>query len=273
MPELPEVENVRSTLSDLIISKKIDQVTVNVTKMIVQPEADEFVHLLVGEKFEAVRRRGKFLIFDLTNCSILAHLRMEGKFRLHHETDEVSKHTHVIFHFTDQTELRFLDVRKFGTLELIEKFGEAKTRSIQKLGPEPLDAQFLKAPFAAGLKKTTRAIKTVLLDQKLVAGVGNIYADEICFMAKVMPTRPANSLTNTEITRIYEATKTIMAEAVELGGSTIRTYVNSEGKLGRYQEKLFVYGQSGEPCPICGTEIEKIKLNGRGTHFCPKCQK
>lgn len=273
MPELPEVENVRRTLSDLVIQKEIDQVIVSVPKMIVGTEVEEFVHLLIGEKFEAVRRRGKFLIFDLTHCSILAHLRMEGKFRLHNETDEVSKHTHVIFHFTDQTELRFLDVRKFGTLELIEKRGEDQTRSIQKLGPEPLSELFLKAPFATRLKKTTRAIKTVLLDQKLVAGVGNIYADEICFRAKVMPNRPANTLTNAEITRIYKATKSIMAEAVKLGGSTIRTYVNSEGKLGQYQEKLVVYGHNGEPCPICGTEIEKMKLNGRGTHYCPKCQK
>ncbi len=273
MPELPEVENVRSTLENLIIGKKIDQMTVHVPKMIVRPEVDEFIHLLVGQKFEAVRRRGKFLIFDLTDGSVLAHLRMEGKFRLQHETEDVSKHTHVIFHFTDQTELRFLDVRKFGTLELIEKFGEEKTRSIQKLGPEPLDTQFLKSSFAASLKKTTRAIKTVLLDQKAVAGVGNIYADEICFLAKVLPSRSANSLTNAEIARIYEATKSIMAEAVALGGSTIRTYVNSEGQLGRYQEKLVVYGQDGEPCPICGTKIEKIKLNGRGTHFCPNCQK
>lgn len=273
MPELPEVENVRKTLNELVIGKKIDHVSVGVPKMIVNGDPDEFKLALVGEEFEAVRRRGKFLVFDLTNCSLLSHLRMEGKFRLNKDTDEVSKHTHIRFHFTDHTELRFLDVRKFGTMEWIKKYGEADTKSILKLGPEPFPGSFELAPFRSRLKKSTRAIKTILLDQKLVAGVGNIYADEICYRAKVLPTRAANSLSKLEVSRVYEETMAIMEEAVALGGSTIRTYVNSQGELGRFQEKLVVYGHEGEPCPDCGTLIEKIKLNGRGTHFCPHCQK
>ncbi|EUJ33264.1 formamidopyrimidine/5-formyluracil/ 5-hydroxymethyluracil DNA glycosylase [Listeria floridensis FSL S10-1187] len=273
MPELPEVENVRKTLNELIIGKKIDHVTIGVPKMMVHTDPDEFRLALVGQTFEAVRRRGKFLIFDLTDCSILAHLRMEGKFRLNDETDEVTKHTHVIFHFTDHTELRFLDVRKFGTMEWIEKYGEVKTKSIAKLGPEPFPGSFELEPFRSKIMKSSRAIKTLLLDQKYVAGIGNIYADEICYRAKVLPMRPADSLSEIEVSRIYEETMTIMEEAVALGGSTIRTYVNSQGKLGQFQEKLVVYGHDGDACPICGTVIEKIKLNGRGTHFCPHCQK
>ncbi|PZG34705.1 DNA-formamidopyrimidine glycosylase [Listeria ivanovii] len=273
MPEMPEVENVRATLQNLVPGKKINQVIVHVPKMIKNTPPDEFVHMLVGQEIEGVRRRGKFLLFDLTNCTILSHLRMEGKFRLMNETDEVSKHTHIIFHFEDHTELRFLDVRKFGTMEVTNKFGEADTNSIKKLGPEPLTPAFTLEAFATGVKKTSRAIKTALLDQKLVAGIGNIYADEICFEAKVRPERAANSLSNKEIKLLFEATKSIMTEAVALGGSTVRTYVNSQGELGRYQEKLKVYGKTSEPCVICGTQIEKIKLNGRGTHFCPNCQK
>ncbi|WP_163653313.1 DNA-formamidopyrimidine glycosylase [Listeria sp. PSOL-1] len=273
MPELPEVENVRQTLQKLIPGKIIDQVIVQVPKMVQGMNADEFVHALVGQTFEAVRRRGKFLLFDLTNATLISHLRMEGKFRLNHETDEVMKHTHIIFHFTDHTELRFLDVRKFGTIEMTHKQQEEQTKSIQKLGPEPISVTFKITDFATGLKKTTRSIKTILLSQSLVAGVGNIYADEICFQAKVMPTRTGHSLSDKEINRIYEATKAILKEATALGGSTIRTYVNSEGRLGEFQDKLKVYGRKGEPCFVCKTPIEKIKLNGRGTHFCPYCQK
>ncbi|WP_410988536.1 DNA-formamidopyrimidine glycosylase [Listeria monocytogenes] len=273
MPEMPEVENVRATLQELVPGKKIDQVIVRVPKMIVSTPPDEFVHMLVGQEIEGVRRRGKFLLFDLTNCTILSHLRMEGKFRLMDENEEVSKHTHIIFHFEDHTELRFLDVRKFGTMEVTNKYGEGETRSIKKLGPEPLTQAFTLTDFATGVKKTSRAIKTALLDQKLVAGVGNIYADEICFEAKVRPERAANSLSDKKIKRIFEATKSIMTEAIALGGSTVRTYVNSQGKLGQYQDKLKVYGKTDEPCVVCGTPIEKIKLNGRGTHFCPNCQK
>ncbi|WP_239254972.1 DNA-formamidopyrimidine glycosylase [Listeria ilorinensis] len=273
MPELPEVENVRQTLEELVPGKTIDQVIVQVPKMIHGMEPDEFIHSLIGQTIEEVRRRGKYLLFDLTNCTILSHLRMEGKFRLLNEQDEVSKHTHIIFHFTDHTELRFLDVRKFGTMEITYKKGEEKTNSIQKLGPEPLSELFILTPFAEKLKRTSRAVKTALLDQRLVAGIGNIYADEILFRAKVRPERTGASLSDPEVVRIYEETKNVLREAVALGGSTIRTYVNSQGQLGQFQEKLLVYGHTGEPCPICGTAIEKIKLNGRGTHFCPICQK
>ncbi|MBA3925129.1 DNA-formamidopyrimidine glycosylase [Listeria rustica] len=273
MPELPEVENVRATLAELVIGKEIDQVVVGVPKMIVGMPAEQFVGNMIGQTIEAVRRRGKFLLIDTTDGTLLSHLRMEGKYRLNNGTDPVDKHTHVTFHFTDGTELRYLDVRKFGTMELVLKGQEGLTKSIQKLGPEPLSATFEKSVFATKLKKSGRAVKTVLLDQSLVAGIGNIYADEICFQAKVLPERPANTLKPAEITRLYASTKSIMAEAVALGGSTIRTYVNSQGKIGGYQDKLQVYGEKDNPCPICGTPIVKIKLNGRGTHFCPKCQK
>lgn len=142
MPEMPEVENVRATLQNLVPGKKIDQVIVRVPKMIKNTPPDEFVHMLVGQEIEGVRRRGKFLLFDLTNCTILSHLRMEGKFRLMNETDEVSKHTHIIFHFEDHTELRFLDVRKFGTMEVTNKFGEADTNSIKKTRTRAINSRF-----------------------------------------------------------------------------------------------------------------------------------
>lgn len=153
MPELPEVENVRATLAELVIGKEIDQVIVGVPKMIVGMPAEQFVGNMIGQKIEAVRRRGKFLLIDTTDGTLLSHLRMEGKYRLNNATDPVDKHTHVTFHFTDNTELRYLDVRKFGTMELVLKGQEGLTKSIQKLGPEPLSATFEKNRFCDEVKK------------------------------------------------------------------------------------------------------------------------
>lgn len=272
MPELPEVENVRATLAELVVGRTIKAVTIGVPKMIRGIEADQFATDLTNETFVAIRRRGKFLLLDTTNYTILSHLRMEGKYRLAPATEARTKHTHIVFQLTDGDELRYLDVRKFGTMELVARGEEGGTRAIQKLGPEPFGDDFQLTAFKAALARSTRGIKNVLLDQKAVVGLGNIYVDEVCFQAKVHPTKASNSLTAAEVTRLYDATRAILTEAVRLGGSTIRTYVNSQGKIGNYQDKLVVYGHKGEPCPNCGSLIEKIQYHGRGTHYCPSCQ-
>lgn len=272
MPELPEVENVRATLAELVVGRTIKAVTIGVPKMIRGIEADQFATDLTNETFVAIRRRGKFLLLDTTHYTILSHLRMEGKYRLAPQTEARTKHTHIVFQLTDADELRYLDVRKFGTMELVARGEEGGTRAIQKLGSEPFGDDFLLAAFKTALARSTRGIKNVLLDQKTVVGLGNIYVDEVCFQAKVHPTKASNSLTAAEVTRLYDATRAILTEAVRLGGSTIRTYVNSQGKIGNYQDKLVVYGHKGEPCPNCGSLIEKIQYHGRGTHYCPSCQ-
>ncbi|MGN1385493.1 MAG: DNA-formamidopyrimidine glycosylase [Bacillus sp. (in: firmicutes)] len=274
MPELPEVETIRRTLEHLTIGKQIKDVTVYWPKIIKKPvEHEQFIDALKGQTIEAVGRRGKFLIFYLTDLALVSHLRMEGKYGLFPVDEEMDKHTHVLFTFTDGTQLRYKDVRKFGTMHLFLKGEELTSLPLSQLGPEPLSDKFTTEYMMQNLAKTSRNIKAVLLDQTLVVGVGNIYVDESLFRAKIHPQRVASSLTEKEIERIISEVKATLAEAIEQGGSTIRTYINTQGQIGMFQQQLLVYGRNGEPCKECGNEIEKMKVAGRGTHICPSCQK
>ncbi|MGM9926671.1 MAG: DNA-formamidopyrimidine glycosylase [Bacillus sp. (in: firmicutes)] len=274
MPELPEVETVRKTLEQLIVGKEIGDVFIHYPKIIKRPEEHEqFADALRGQQIEAVGRRGKFLLIYLTDLTLVSHLRMEGKYAVHHSEDPIEKHTHVVFRFTDGTELRYKDVRKFGTMHLFSKGEEMSALPLAKLGPEPLSDEFTVAYLKPFLQKTNRSIKAVILDQTVVVGVGNIYVDESLFRANIHPSRPASSLTDEEIKALVEAIRSTLAEAIERGGSTIRSYINSQGQIGMFQLQLLVYGKEGEPCQVCGTLIEKEKVAGRGTHICPTCQK
>lgn len=274
MPELPEVETVRRTLEILAVDKEIRQVSVFWPKMIKRPdEVEQFNDALKGQTIKEIGRRGKFLIFYTGDFALVSHLRMEGKYGLFQAEDPVEKHTHVIFHFTDGTELRYKDVRKFGTMHLYEKGKEFETQPLSDLGPEPFSEDFSVEWLSEKLKKTNRKIKPALLDQKILVGLGNIYVDEALFRAKIHPERIANSLTPDEEAVLYKEIVSTLSEAVEKGGSTIRSYVNSQGQIGMFQLQLFVYGRKNEPCKVCGTPLEKIVVGGRGTHFCPSCQK
>ncbi|WP_100331817.1 DNA-formamidopyrimidine glycosylase [Bacillus xiapuensis] len=273
MPELPEVETVRRTLSQLVVGKTIQKVEVRWPNIIRKPEqAEQFAEALMEETIHDIFRRGKFLIFLLDHYSLVSHLRMEGKYRLHHAGEEEEPHTHVIFTFTDGTELRYRDVRKFGTMHLFARGEAFKSLPLSQLGPEPFSEEFTVSYMKERLRKTDRKIKAVLLDQKVFVGLGNIYVDEALFRASIHPERKACSLQEEEITVLHQEIVATLKEAVEQGGSTIRSYVNSQGQIGMFQQKLFVYGRAGEPCLACGTPIEKRKTAGRGTHFCPICQ-
>lgn len=277
MPELPEVESVVQGLNQMILGEKIKTVEVRWPRIIESPAVDKFKNKLEEQVIEEVRRRGKFILFYLTDDVLISHLRMEGKYQVVHPETEVTdpfdiKHTHVIFHLESGKELRYLDVRKFGRMSLVPKGQEFQHKSLAKLGPEPVAEEFKLTEMQEFLKRRTKAIKGVLLDQHIVVGIGNIYADEILYEAKIHPTRPANSLTNTEEEILHEAIISILAKAVQKGGTTIRSYENAFGENGNYQEYLKVYGKTGENCSRCGTTIEKIKVAGRGTHFCPSCQ-
>lgn len=277
MPELPEVESVVQGLNQMIIGEKIKTVEVRWPRIIESPAVDKFKSKLEEQVIEEVRRRGKFILFYLTDDVLISHLRMEGKYQVVHPETEITdpfdiKHTHVIFHLESGKELRYLDVRKFGRMSLVPKGQEFQHKSLAKLGPEPVAEEFKLTEMQEFLKRRTKAIKGVLLDQQIVVGIGNIYADEILYEAKIHPTRPANSLTNTEEEILHEAIISILAKAVQKGGTTIRSYENAFGENGNYQEYLKVYGKTGENCSRCGTTIEKIKVAGRGTHFCPSCQ-
>ncbi|MEC2054683.1 DNA-formamidopyrimidine glycosylase [Peribacillus psychrosaccharolyticus] len=273
MPELPEVETVRRTLEQLVIGKTIKDVEIYWPKIIKAPEpVEQFSDALIGQTIHEIGRRGKFLIFQLDDYSLVSHLRMEGKYAVYPESEPRDKHTHVVFTFTDGYQLRYRDVRKFGTMHLFKKGEEVSKMPLLHLGPEPLSDEFTIADLSMKLAKTNRKIKSVLLDQTVVVGIGNIYVDESLFRAGIHPERMASSLTLDEITRIHGEVKLTLAEAVEKGGSTIRSYVNSQGQIGMFQLELFVYGRKGEPCKRCGTPLEKLVVGGRGTHICPVCQ-
>lgn len=274
MPELPEVETIRKTLSELVVGKTIDTVSVFWPKMIKQPvEVDQFKDALKGQTILEVGRRGKFLIFYTSDYALISHLRMEGKYGVFEKGTETSKHTHVIFHFIDDAELRYNDVRKFGTMHLYLKGTEFTQPPLIDLGPEPFSELFTEEFLAEKLKKTNRKIKPALLDQTILVGLGNIYVDEALFRAKIHPERLASQLTGEEITKLHKEIKDTLREAVEKGGSTIRSYVNSQGQIGMFQLQLFAYGKKGEPCAHCGNPLEKTVVGGRGTHFCPSCQR
>jgi len=273
MPELPEVETIRRTLDNLIIGKTIEHVTVSWPKMIKKPEEPEqFIDALAGQTFTHTSRRGKFLILYTKDFALVSHLRMEGRYGLFQESDPIEKHTHVIFHFTDGTELRYKDVRKFGTMHLFLKGDEFDCLPLLQLGPEPLSADFTKRGLAERLKKTKRSIKAALLDQRVIVGIGNIYADESLFRARIHPERPADELSEKEVGVLHQAIKDTLSEAVSKGGSTVRSYVNTQGQIGMFQLELFVYGRKGESCRVCGTALEGITVGGRSTVFCPSCQ-
>lgn len=274
MPELPEVETVRKTLKKLVVNKTIKDITVFWPKIIKSPlDVEQFVDALVGETIVDVGRRGKFLIIYTDHFALVSHLRMEGKYGLYPKEEPFDKHTHVLFHFTDGTELRYRDVRKFGTMHLYKKGDEFLTEPLIGLGPEPFSEEFTVEYLTKKVEKTNRKIKTALLDQKLFVGLGNIYVDEALFRAGIHPERIANTLNKNELALLHREIVATLSEAVKKGGSTIRSYVNSQGEIGMFQLELYAYGRKGEECKRCGTPLEKTTVGGRGTHYCPQCQK
>lgn len=273
MPELPEVETVKRTLQHLVKGKTIADVNVYWAKIIKRPDdAEIFKAMLIGETIHDIDRRGKFLRFILDNYVLVSHLRMEGKYRLEEPKTPKDKHTHVVFVFTDGTELHYRDVRKFGTMHLFEKGAEWLEPPLLHLGPEPFDEQLNASYLQSVFHKTERTIKAVLLDQSVLVGLGNIYVDEALFRAGIRPSTKANQLNTKEVETLTNSIKETLSEAVEMGGSSVRTYLNSQGEMGMFQQNLYVYGRENEQCKRCGTMIEKTRIAGRGTHFCPVCQ-
>ncbi len=274
MPELPEVETVKRTLEELIVGKRITNVLVKWPKIIKKPDdVEAFKMKVIGQTFKGVRRRGKFLKLILEDDVIVSHLRMEGKYKLTSIEEEFDHHTHVFFTFDDGTELRYHDVRKFGTMHLFPIGIEENELPLAQLGYEPFSDQFTPEVLQQGFKKTSRKVKTVLLDQTIVVGLGNIYVDEALFKAGIHPERVASTLKENEIEQLHAEIVNTLKEAVNKGGSTIRSYVNSQGKVGTYQDSLFVYGRAGQECKRCNGELSKIVVGGRGTTFCPACQR
>ena len=271
MPELPEVETVKRGLIKKVKGRKILSCKVLWSGIIAYPNKEEFISRVANKTIKDIERRGKFLMFDLDDYYLISHLRMEGKYFIKNPEDKLSKHDHVIFSLDNNQELRYNDTRKFGKMHLVKK-DELALTPIASLGKEPWDDTLTVSYLKQKLNKK-KAIKTLLLDQSIITGIGNIYADEILFLSKINPETYANTLTDKELSKIIENTRTILARAIELGGTTIHTYTSVDGITGLFQQELLVHGKKGEPCPVCKTPIEKIVVNTRGTYYCPKCEK
>lgn len=271
LPELPEVETVRRGLNRLVKGKVISKVEVTYAPMI-KTGVDAFCQDLIGQEILDVDRRGKYLLIYLTDHVLISHLRMEGKYNFFADQVPANKHFHAFFTFIDGSTLVYQDVRKFGTMELLGKADVDAYFISRKIGPEPTEEDFDLEEFAKKLAKSKKPIKSHLLDQSLVAGLGNIYVDEVLFRAHVHPAQTSNLLSAEQVTSLRQATIEVLQLGIEKGGSTIRTYKNALGLDGTMQDYLQVYGKIGQACPHCQTEIVKIQLGGRGTHFCPQCQ-
>jgi len=274
MPELPEVETIRRTLNALIAGKTVARVTVRLPRILQRPDDPAaFSAMLEGRTFQRVERRGKFLLMMLDGLTLVSHLRMEGRYGVFPSDEPLAPHTHVVFHLSDGTDLRYRDVRQFGTMHLFQSGEEWLSEPLNKLGIEPLTDEFTVEAFERALGRRSGKIKPLLLNQEIIAGLGNIYADEALHLAGIHPLRSAASLKKAERQRLYGAIAATLRAAVEAGGTSVRSYVNGRGEMGMFQHRLHVYGRTGEPCHTCGSPIVRLVVGGRGTHVCPQCQR
>jgi formamidopyrimidine-DNA glycosylase len=286
MPELPEVETVRRGLHELIIGLTVHAVEHDTPKGFPNAATDVQA-FLIGATISQIRRRAKVLLIDLsTDHTLVVHLKMTGQlvyrgeqvFGAGHPNESLigalpDKSTRVTLQFTDGSHLYFNDQRKFGWMRLMPTLEVPNIDFMKKVGPEPLEADFTAQEFTARFTRRAKtSIKAALLDQSVVAGVGNIYADESLWGAKVHPKRLVGSLTDNEFIQLYTELRAVMNLAIKKGGSTDKNYVNAEGKRGSYMDFARVFRREGLACPRCGAEIIKFKAAGRGTHICPVCQ-
>lgn len=271
MPELPEVETIRRDLLQLVLNKKITGMEIFLPRMIRRHRsAKEITNRTVGRKVGRLERRGKSLLFFLNGDVLVIHLGMTGQilFSTKEHPFERDKYTHVVISFDKDDRLLFKDVRQFGQMYVIKKDGLEESL---ELGPEPLATNFTLEALQKILSASTK-IKPLLMDQKKIAGIGNIYSDEILFEAKIHPLRPANSLSKEETERLYRAIPKILKEGIKYRGTSVDAYVNALGRQGSYARRHRVYRREGEPCLVCRTKIKRITLGGRSAHFCPKEQ-
>ena len=268
MPELPEVETVRNTLKKEVLNRTIKDVEIYYENIIAYPNISEFKKQIKGQKINDILRRGKFLMFSLDNFYLLSHLRMEGRF--YFKDGEKLKHEHVRF-ILDDKNLCYIDTRKFGRMYLLPKDDAYNMKPLNELGLEPWDDNLTVDYLKDKYKNKKLPIKTVLLDQSIIVGIGNIYDDEILFMSNINPYTKASNLSDSDLSNIISNTKIVLERAIKLGGTTIKTYESSEGVHGRFQNELLVHGK--EVCPKCNSKLEYDHINGRGTYYCKKCQK
>jgi formamidopyrimidine-DNA glycosylase len=273
MPELPEVQHAADTLAAQIAGSRIAAVTrLDWPRMVETHAPEEFAALLVGRAVRGAARRAKWILVELdAGLTLALHLRMSGYLAVHGPQDEPDKHTHLALRLEDGRQVFFHDTRKFGRARLLDTAGLAALGGAH--GAEPLDEGFTPEGLARLLRGRRRAIKPLLLDQTVVAGIGNIYADEALWRAGIHPLRPADTLSAEEVARLHNGIRGALRDGLERGGSTLRDYRNAYGAAGSNQQHFNAYDRAGQPCPRCGTPIVRTLVGQRGTHYCPECQR
>jgi len=274
MPELPEVETIRRILEPQLAGRMIESVEICNAQIIAHPDAGQFAQMLQGQTIRALSRRGKYLTLDLESGDRLSlHLRMTGQLLVMPAAEPREKHTHLILQLSDGNQLRYIDVRRFGRFWYLRQDEEDVFTARRRLGPEPddpvLSAEYLRSKL--GSRKKT--VKEVLLDQEIIAGIGNIYSDEILFAAGIYPAARCSSLGGSDWERLAEEIPRVISWGIESNQMTAQEYLRGKGKEYRNTPYLRVYGRSGQPCKVCGSTLEKIKIGGRSSCFCPKCQR
>jgi len=265
MPELPEVETIKNELTPHIINRRISDVSLSRDGIVKEPSVAEFRSRLTGQKITGIERRGKYLIFGLSSGEVLIiHLKMSGSLLL----KPPERFTRAMFHLDNRTELFFRDPRKLGAMWLVKD----KNTIISKLGPEPLAIDFTPQLLAQRLNQRTAPIKALLCDQGIVAGIGNMYADEALFRARIHPLRSGKSLSQPEIERLHRAIQQVLRSAINNQGASVDTYFRPSGQIGTAHFEFKVAHGRGKNCPVCGTTIQRIVVRNRGSYFCPKCQ-
>ncbi len=274
MPELPEVETIRRDLLPHVVGRAITGVRIEpgASRVIREVSPRSFGRRLTGRGIDDVTRRGKYLLFRLDGARapvyLTVHLRMTGSLLYRSAGDPPDAYVRAVITLDDGSELRYADLRKLGQMWVVDSPEEA----VGALGPEPLDAAFTAAKLRETLSHRRAPIKAVLLDQRAIAGIGNIYADEALFAGRIHPRRLASTLTEGETKRLHRAVRRVLNDALRNRGSSFRDYVDAAGREGTHQLRVKVFRRTGQPCYVCRTEIARIKVGSRSTHFCPRCQ-
>lgn len=274
MPEMPEVETIRRTLADKVVGRRIEAVKINLPRLVKWPSVSEFKEAVTGRKIERLDRRSKYLLFHLEHDLVMVvHLRMTGRLYYVPAGYPHDKFTHIVFDLDNNDAMIYADSRTLGTLYAIHRAELGRIAGLATMGPEPLSPEFTFDYFRMMLKKRQSSIKAVLLNQQVIGGLGNIYVDESLAVAGIAPTRSAASLSEDEANKLYRAINQVIEEGIVHGGTSFRDYRDGVGQTGSHQHYLRVYGRKGQPCQRCGTPIVRTEVGGRGTHFCPNCQR